>query len=127
MTAIDTVSSLYRAFGESDMDTVGRLLADTHWNEAAGGPYGGVYRGFEEVAGNVFGRIAADVRDFSARPDELLAIGTDRVLALGTYRGETDAGPMAIRFGHLWTVAEGRISHFEQFTDTHHWRVATAS
>ena len=125
MAAADTVRSLYEAFANGDMDRLGALLGDTHWVEARGGPYGGVYEGLAEVGANVFGPIAAEVREFSASPDELLEIGNDRVLALGTYRGETDAGPLAIRFAHLWTVNDGRMSHFEQFTDTHEWRVAT--
>ena len=125
MAATDTVRSLYDAFAAGDGGTLSALLADTYWIEARGVPYGGVYQGFGEIAENVFGPIGQDVREFTAAPEELLPIGKDRVLALGTYRGTTDQGPMDIRFAHLWTVSDGRISHFEQFTDTHEWRVAT--
>ena len=125
MAATDTVRSLYDAFAAGEGGTLSALLADTHWIEARGVPYGGVYQGFGEIAENVFGPIGQDVRNFTATPEELLPIGDDRVLALGQYRGTTDQGPMDIRFAHLWTVADGRISHFEQFTDTHEWRVAT--
>ena len=124
MSAADTVTRLYEAFAAGDGETLSRLLAETHWIEARGVPYGGTYRGFAEIFENVFGPIGRDVRDFSAKPDELLPIGDDRVLALGRYRGTTDAGPMDIRFGHLWTVDGERMSHFEQFTDTHEWRDA---
>ena len=127
MTATDVAQRLYQAFAQGDGDTLGALLADTHWVEAAGGPYGGNYRGFGEVAANVFGPIGRDVRDFTAIPDELLAVGDDRVLALGRYRGTTDAGPLDTRFGHLFTVDGDRISHFEQFTDTHEWRKAVGA
>jgi hypothetical protein len=125
MAATDTVRSLYDAFAAGDGGTLSTLLADTHWIEARGVPYGGVYHGFGEIAENVFGPIGGDVRDFTAKPEELLPIGNDRVLAVGQYRGATDQGPMDIRFAHLWTVADGRVSHFEQFTDTYEWRVAT--
>ena len=124
MTALATVTRVYQALGAGDLDTLGQLLGDTHWEEAQGGPYGGTYRGAEEIAGNVFRPIRSDVRNFSGRPDELLPIGEDRVLALGRYRGETDRGPLDIRFAHLWTVADDRIRHFEQFTDTHQWHAA---
>ena len=126
MTAVDTVRRLYDAFASGDGDTLGSLLGDTHWVEAAGGPYGGVYRGFGEVAANVFAPIGRDVRNFTAVPDELLEIGDHRILSLGRYRGETDAGPLDTRFAHLFTIDGDRISHFEQFTDTHEWRVAVA-
>ena len=125
MAATGTVRRLYDAFAAGDGGSLSTLLAETHWVEARGVPYGGVYHGFGEIAENVFGPIGRDVRDFTATPEELLPIGDDRVLALGRYRGTTDQGPMEIRFAHLWTVADDRITHFEQFTDTHEWRVAT--
>ena len=54
-------------------------------------------------------------------------MGDDRVLALGRYKGITDAGPLDIRFAHLWTVEGERMSRFEQFTDTHQWRAAVGA
>ena len=127
MTAIDTVQRVYDAFAAGDGASLSTLLGETQWVEASGGPYGGTYQGFGEIAENIFGPIGRDVREFTARPDELLPIGENRVLALGRYRGSTGAGPMDIRFAHLWTVAGDRISRFEQFTDTHEWRAATGS
>ena len=127
MSATDTVNQLYDAFASGDGGVLSALLAETKWVEARGGPYGGTYQGFAEVAENVFGPIGRDVRQFTARPDELLPIGDGRVLALGYYRGITDAGPLDTRFAHLWTVESGRMSHFEQFTDTHEWRAAVGA
>ncbi len=124
MTAVQTVEGLYRAFATGDGESLSSLLGDTEWVEASGGPYGGDYQGFGAIAENVFGPIGRDVRDFTAVPDELLPVGDRRVLALGRYRGATGAGPLDIRFAHLWTVDGNRISHFEQFTDTHEWRTA---
>jgi hypothetical protein len=122
--ATDVMSDLYRAFASGDGDTLGKLLGDTHWIEASGGPYGGTYRGLGEVAENVFGPIGRDVRGFTAVPDEIVPVGDDRAIALGFYRGETDAGPLETRFAHLATIDGDRITHFEQFTDTHEWRQA---
>lgn len=124
MTAVDTMKRLYEAFAAGDGETLGALLGDTDWVEAAGGPYGGRYRGLNEIAPGVFGPIGRDVRDFSAVPDEILPVGDDKALALGRYRGSTAAGPLEIRFAHLATVDGDRLSRFEQFTDTHEWRKA---
>ena len=124
MAATDTFKRLYDAFAAGDGASLSKLLGETHWVEARGGPYGGIYRGFAEVAENVFGPIGRDVRDFTAQSDELLLIGENRVLSLGRYRGHTDAGPLDTRFAHLFTVDGDRISHVEQFTDTHEWRTA---
>ena len=124
MAATDTMKRLYEAFATGDGEALGVLIGDTDWIEAAGGPYGGRYRGLGEVAQNVFGPIGRDVRDFTAIPDEILPVGENKALALGYYRGSTAAGPLETRFAHLATVEDDRISHFEQFTDTHEWRKA---
>ncbi len=70
--ATDALQSLYDAFAAGDGDALGRLIGDTHWVEASGGPYGGVYSGLGEVAENVFGPIGRDVRNFTAIPDDIL-------------------------------------------------------
>jgi len=126
MPAIEAMKRLYTAFAAGDGETLGRLLGDTDWVEASGGPYGGRYRGLAEVAANVFGPIGRDVQDFSAAPDEILPVGDNRALALGFYRGKTSAGVLETRFAHLATFDGERITHFEQFTDTHEWRQAVA-
>ena len=115
---------LYDAFATGDGEVLGTLIGETHWVEVAGGPYGGVYHGLGEVAENVFGPIGRDVAQFTAVPDEILPVGDSRALALGFYRGQTAAGPLETRFAHLATVDDDRITHFEQFTDTHEWRKA---
>jgi ketosteroid isomerase-like protein len=122
--ATKVLGDLYAAFAAQDGDALAALLGDVEWVEARGGPYGGTYRGLSEVAENVFGPIGRDVRNFSAAPDEILAVGSDGAIALGFYRGETDAGPFEIRFAHLVRVTGGRIARFEQLTDTHEWREA---
>lgn len=122
--ATEVLASLYQAFAAGDGDRLGALLGEVEWVEARGGPYGGTYHGLSEVAENVFGKIGGDVRNFSAVPDEIVSVGDDRAMGLGLYRGETDAGPLEIRFAHLATVEGGRIARFEQFTDTHEWREA---
>ena len=118
------IECLYQAFGSGDMGTVADLIADTDWHEAEGMPYGGRYRGSAAVFENVFARIAGDIEGFSARPDEILPAGDDRVLAVGRYRGTGKAGALDAGFAHLWTVQDGRITRFVQYADTHRWREA---
>jgi uncharacterized protein len=118
------VRQLYEAFGAGDGGRIAELLADTQWSEAGGMPYGGTYRGFGEVAENVFGPIGRDVQEFTAVPDEIIPAGDDRVLAMGRYRGTGAAGPFDAPFAHLWTVREGQLTHFVQYADTHLFRQA---
>jgi ketosteroid isomerase-like protein len=83
----ETIEQIYKAFGAGDGEKLGQLLADTHWIEAEGLPYGGIYRGFGDIAGNVFGPIGRDVESFSAVPDEIMPAGDDRVLAVDAIAG----------------------------------------
>ncbi len=121
---IETVHQLYSAFAEGDAPRMQELLAETHWVEAAGMPYGGTYTGFGDIAANVFGPIMSDVEGFAAKPDEIITAGDDRVLVLGTYSGKGSAGEVATPFAHLWTVRDGRVTNFVQYTDTHLFRQA---
>ena len=95
--ATDALRSLYSAFADGDGDALGRLIGDTHWVEASGGPYGGVYNGLGEVVENVFGPIGRDVRNFTAIPDEILPVGDDR--AIGS--ASTAERPMPGRWRHV--------------------------
>ena len=124
---IQTVQQIYSAFGEGDGTRLQELLAETHWVEAAGMPYGGTYQGFEEIAANVFGPLASDVQGFTAKPDEIIPAGEDRVLAIGTYRGSGSVAEVATPFAHLWTVLDGRVTNFVQYVDTHLFRKAVGA
>jgi ketosteroid isomerase-like protein len=121
---IRTVQQLYSAFAEGDASRMEELLADTQWIEAAGMPYGGTYRGFAEIAANVFGPITSDVQGFTAKPDDIMPAGDDQVLVLGIYRGTGSAGQVAVPFAHLWKVQDGRVTNFVQYADTHLFRQA---
>jgi ketosteroid isomerase-like protein len=122
-----SVREIYEAFGAGDGAKLAEILADTHWIEAEGMPYGGTYRGFEEIAGNVFGPIGQDVQGFTAIPDEIIPAGEDRVLAMGRYRGACSAGALDTPFAHLWTVRDGRVTNFVQYVDTHLFREAVGA
>ncbi len=115
----EVVRGIYDAFARGDVDAVfAAMHPDVEWDEAEGMPYGGVYRGPEAIAENVFGPILADVQGFSAAPDEILPLDEARVLARGRYGGTGAAGPVDAKFAHMWTVAEGKVSRYEQLADT---------
>lgn len=124
---IAPVRAIYEAFGRGDVEPLTTLFDGLEWHEADGMPYGGIYHGAEEIFGNVIGPIAGDVQGFSARPDELLPAGEDRVLALGRYRGTGSAGAVDVPFAHIWTVRDGRAVKFVQYADTHEYRTAVGA
>lgn len=114
---VDLVRSAYEAFGSGDMDTVGRLLAETEWHEAAGMPYGGTFTGAEAIFSNVLGPISQDVEGFSVQTEEILDAG-DKVISIGNYRGQGANGPLDARYAHVWEIRNGAVVRFEQFADT---------
>jgi ketosteroid isomerase-like protein len=115
---VDVIRSTYEAFGRGDMDAVAAAFAETEWHEAQGMPYGGTFTGTEAIFANVLGPISQDVEGFSARPDEILDAGDEKVVSLGTYSGQGANGPVDIPYAHVWTVRDGKIVHFVQHTDT---------
>jgi ketosteroid isomerase-like protein len=115
---VELIRGAYEAFGKGDIPTVASMLAETEWHEAQGMPYGGVYKGADEIFGNVLGPIAEDVEGFQVTPEEILPVGDDRVLSLGRYTGKGANGPVDLRYAHLWTISGDKVVRFEQFADT---------
>ena len=117
---VGVVRSVYDAFGRGDVPAaLGAFDGDIEWHEAEGMPYGGVHRGPEAVAGNVLGPITTDVEGFTVTPEEFLAAG-DEVVSLGRYtgRGAQSGVELDVPYAHAWTVRDGKIARFRQYTDT---------
>lgn len=114
------MSDLYDALAAGDMGRLTDGLADdVAWTEADGFPYAGTYHGPDAVVENVFVPLGTDWERFDAEVDELVVDG-DTVVGVGTYRGthgETGAD-FAARFAHVWEVADGEVTRFEQIADT---------
>lgn len=126
MSNRDLIQSLYDAFARGDAPAVlGILHDDVEWNEALGSPLAdrNPYDSPQAVGEGVFGRILSSYDGFQATPHALVADG-DRVVALGTYTGTHTASGTALDapFAHAWTVRDGKVSAFQQYTDTAQWR-----
>jgi ketosteroid isomerase-like protein len=118
--SLDVVRGVYEAFGRGDVAAVlGAMADDLEWHEAEGMPYGGVYRGGQAVAENVFGPIIRDVSNFAVSPEELIGSG-DTVAAVVRYTGTGQATgkQLDLPVVHVWDVRDGKIACFRQFIDT---------
>jgi ketosteroid isomerase-like protein len=117
---VEVIKGLYDAFAQGDVPTVlGAFSPDIEWYEAEGMPYGGLHRGPEAVAQNVFGPLAEDVEGFAVTPEELIASG-DTVAAVVRYTGTGKETGKALDLPvvHVWDVHDGKIARFRQFVDT---------
>lgn len=120
MRNADIILAHYSASDRGDLEGMLAPLADdAQWTEAAGFPYAGTYVGPEAVAANVFQRIQEEWDDYTLAIDEVID-GGDVVVGIGTYSGTyiRTGRFFAARVAHIWRLTDGRVTAFEQFTDT---------
>ena len=118
--SVEIVEGAYAAFARGDVPAVLAAMADDiEWHEAEGMPYGGVHRGGDAVARNVFGPLIADIDDFAVTPIELIPSGdTVAVVARYTGTGKSTGKELDLEVAHVWDVRGGKLARFRQFADT---------
>lgn len=110
----------YNCFATGDIPRLlGSFDEKIEWTEAEGFPYGGTYVGADAILENVFMKLGTEWEGFSAVPNELLDAG-DSIVALGHYSGKFNktGKSMKVPFAHVWTLRDGKIIKFVQYTDT---------
>jgi ketosteroid isomerase-like protein len=117
---LDVVRSLYAAFGRGDLEAIlAPLDPQVSWRTpgAPDLPTAGLRHGVPAVR-EFFGLLLStfDIADF--QPHDFLA-GGDKVVVLGTSReGPKGSGRFVeLRWAHVFTFTNGRISAFEEPAD----------
>jgi uncharacterized protein len=117
-----TVQEAYAAFGRGDVQGIlDRLTDDVIWKPVYGAaahvPTSGERRGKAAVA-TFFKQVAEHVNFLTFEPKEFIATG-DKVVALGHYTAKTPIGKsFDADFAMVFTLTNGRVSHFQEFTDS---------
>ncbi|MET0147140.1 MAG: nuclear transport factor 2 family protein [Ilumatobacteraceae bacterium] len=120
MSNTETVRAAYAAFEVGDVPAVLSALADDiEWTEAEGFPLAGTYRGHDAVVQGVFMPLGEGYEGFTVKPESIIGEG-DTVVSVGWYEGRYRAtGKVArARFAHVWTLRDGKATHFEQIVDS---------
>jgi ketosteroid isomerase-like protein len=110
-------------YAGSDRKDIAAMMAPiterTIWIEMAGFPYAGTYVGQAAIIEGVFKRIGAEWDGYDFRLERLVDGGTT-VIGIGTYSGtyKKTAKKMSARVVHVWDLEDGKVTRFEQFTDT---------
>ena len=90
------------------------------WTEAEGWPlYSGTLVGPQAVVEGVFMRLGEIGDNFSVNITQLIAEG-DTVVALGTcsWNRKGSGEPAEVKMAHVWTLAGGKVTRFQQHVDT---------
>jgi len=119
---VAVVRGLYEAFGRGDVPAVlGQMDQGIEWNEAENFIYAdrNPYVGPQAVLEGVFMRLGSEWEGFTVTPEAWLDAG-DRIVVLGTYSGTHKATGRQVRaqFAHIWSVREGSVVRYQQYTDT---------
>jgi len=100
---------------------------DFVWNTAhngwhfKGSPFQGIQATWDRVFSVGIGR-DLDVATYRVEPYAIFDAGPDTVIVLAHYCGNSvrSGKPHRIQVAHLWTLKNGRIKQFKQYTDTYH-------
>ena len=121
MENIDIIKTLYTAFSEGDEATIRTLFADDiEWRQNPGFPGGGTHVGADAIFENVFRKFKKDWASWGAPVTEYLDAGST-IIVLGEYQGTHAHTQKSMRaeFAHVYRLNAGKITHFQQYTDTH--------
>jgi uncharacterized protein len=126
---IQVVKAFYEAVASGNIPgVIGALDAQCVWNEAENFIYAdrNPYIGPQAILMGVFARFAGEWEGFSATPESLVGDG-DTVISQGRYKGAYKATGKSVnaQFVHAVTLKEGKISQFQQYTDTAQFRDVT--
>ena len=121
-TNADVVRGMYAAFARGEVAAVlAALDPDIEWREAENFIYaaGNPYRGPDAVLEGVFQRLAAEWDSFGVSPTDVLDAG-DAAVGYGYYSGVHRTTGKAVRaqFCHMFWFRDGKVSRFQQYTDT---------
>lgn len=113
---VELVGELYESFGRGDIPAVLSAFADDiEWNAPDVLPHGGTTRGKDGVAA-FFGRLASTWEDFDLTIDAVFGSG-ERVCAVGRGGGKLDGVQTGYGCAHVWTVADGVLTRFDEYVD----------
>jgi len=122
------VEAMYAALGRGDVPyVIGILHPQVAWNEAENFVYAdqSPYIGPDAVLNGLFARLGTEWDGFSAVPHQIVD-GGETVVALGRYGGAYKATGVKVnaQFVHVFHFKDGKISEFQQYTDTAQFRDA---
>ena len=115
---VQLIESAYAAFGRGDLPAVLAMLADdVEWESPETLPQGGRFKGRDGV-GQFFAGIGAGWSDLALDVESVSDAGTDSVVGVVQAKGTLrDGGASGYGATHVFTVRDGKVSRFREYTD----------
>ena len=123
MNNTDIVKEAYANFATGNVPAVLSLFDPAiEWHECKGMPFvtgDGIFKGVEAVVTNVFMHLPVYFDGFNIAVNGIFGAG-DKVVMEGYYQGTNKATGNTFKANatHVWTVTNGKLSHFFQAVDT---------
>jgi len=123
MTNVDVVKQAYSNFETGNVPAVLALFdPQIEWKECKGMPFvkdDGIYIGTEAIVTNVFMNLPVYFDGFNIAVSEIFG-ADDKVVMVGYYQGTNKAtgNPFKANATHVWTIKDGKMTHFFQAVDT---------
>jgi ketosteroid isomerase-like protein len=117
---VQIAKATYEAFARADLPAVlENFHTDVEWHAAEGLPWGGVHKGRDAVAQDVFGALMTAFDGFSLTHERFID-GGDFVVALGRYAATArmTGKPLDAAFAHVWELEDGKLRRYYHYTDT---------
>ena len=118
---VQIAKSAYEASGRGDFPSMlAHFHDDVEWHAAEGLPWGGVHKGRDAVAQDVFGALAANFDGFVLNHELFIDGGDHHVVALGRYHAtaKQTGKPLDAAFAHVWELQDGKLKRYFHYTDT---------
>ena len=123
MDNVSLVKQAYQNFAEGNVPAVLALFhPQIEWRECKSFPIGpddGISIGPEAVVRDVFSHIPTLYEGFNIQPIGIFGSG-DKVVMYGYYEGKYNETGKNFKANatHIWTVKDGKLTHFFQAVDT---------
>jgi len=124
MSNVELIRKVYEAFARGDVPAVvGAMDSNIEWRQAENNPYrpdGSPWFGPDAILQELFMKLAGDWGGTFAVTPKKFTDGGDTVVTEGRYTGTWAATGKKIdaQFCHVFRVRDGKIIHFQQYTDT---------
>ena len=122
-TNVDIVKGMYADFSTGNIPGVlAALDPKAEWNEAENFIYweGKPFVGPDAIVNGVFAKIGAEWEYWKIENLKLYNMDNGMVLATGRYQAKYNKNSAVIdaQVAHVWTLKDGKVITFQQYTDT---------